>query len=428
MIKKFIEYFINIGIDKELPWDVNSKTRLLNKLGLVTFISIALMMIVRIATSPIRPYTSLIGLIVIVLVFICHKKQKLELAKHFASFGFPIMLIFIIYEEGATFGEFIVYLLCITLSYILYEDRPFIRNLTTIYNLVLAILSYLIAKANFENTISSNTLGSICLFIASILSIHFLMSFYQLEIKRKNQEKENLIDSIEDKNIELERFAHISSHDLKEPLRNIVSFAELSLKSHEKQNFTKTLEYLKIIKTNAYQMHDLVSETLEMISYDKDLIEPTKVNLNDIIKIVIELLTESIERKNVSITKDDTLPNILAHKNEMISLFKNLIENGIKYNDNKNPKISITHKRIGDNIIFAIKDNGIGIKDQYKDSIFEMYKRLSNKSKVSGSGLGLAICKKIVEKRGGNIWVESNFIAGSTFFFSVPNSIEVKLE
>ena len=423
MLQEQIQKLVNLGIDPEIDWNINSKVRLLNKLGIATFLTIIIMIFVRIASSPVTAFTSLWGLFVIILVFAAHSKHKYNLAKHIASFGFPIMLFLIIYAEGASFGEFIIYLLCITLSYILYEDNPFYKNLSTLYNLALAIGSYLYVTKYFPGSISSNTFGSICLFTASIFAIHFLMSFYQLEITRKNHEKEKLISSIGDKNIELERFAHITSHDLKEPLRNIVSFAELSLKSHQQNKSDKTAEYLEIIKTNAYQMHNLVSETLEMISYDKEFTKIAKVDLNEIIEIVKELLAESLSRENIVINSDDSLPTILSHKNEMISLFKNIIENGIKYNENIIPTITIASKRVNEKIIITIKDNGIGIKEQYKDSIFEMYKRLSNKSKISGSGLGLAICKKIVEKLNGNIWIESEFGFGSTFFISIPDNL-----
>ena len=225
---------------------------------------------------------------------------------------------------------------------------------------------------------------------------------------------------LEQSNNELERFAYIASHDLKSPLRNIISFLNLiqrKLRGHED---TDLQEYLRFATENAKQMHVLIQDVLEFSKVDSAPdIKKDRIDMNESIMLVVQNLQESIKETNAEILAD-ALPTIEGNSVQMLQLLQNLIGNGIKYNKNHFPKVEIKHNRVNGHHIFAVKDNGIGISQEYHEQIFEMFKRLHTRDEYKGTGIGLAICKKIVNNFGGRIWLDSNFGQGSIFYFTIP--------
>ncbi len=232
------------------------------------------------------------------------------------------------------------------------------------------------------------------------------------ELKQSNKE---LLKS----NKELERFAYIASHDLKEPLRNIVSFTRLIERKLKDNASEEIKEFLSFVINNSRQMHSLIEDVLEYSRIENIDSESTEVDLNEVIKSVVEVLSSTIQEKNVSIEQKN-LPIVEANASQIFLVIKNLIENGIKYNENPNPVILIETKKVEGFHHISITDNGIGIEEQYFDNIFGMFKRLHHRGEYQGSGLGLSICKKIIQNLGGEIWVESTAGKGSRFVFSLP--------
>ena len=145
----------------------------------------------------------------------------------------------------------------------------------------------------------------------------------------------------------------------------------------------------------------------------------SQVDMNEVLAIALKDLRTSNEESGAMITHGE-LPTIMADKSHMVLLLENLIGNAIKFRGQGAPQIHICAKRGRKNWIFAIKDNGIGIEPQYQERIFEMFQRLHTREEYEGTGVGLAIAKKIVERHGGRIWVESEEGRGSTFFFTIP--------
>lgn len=242
----------------------------------------------------------------------------------------------------------------------------------------------------------------------------------QLQVDEKTRELRDSNDKLKESNIELENFAYIASHDLKEPLATISSFSELLKKSSD--NFSPTSnQYLNIINNSSAQMKTLIQDILTFSKIDNSDLRIEKVDSSEIVEQVIASLKAQIESKKATIEIDKSLPSINAPKSELFQIFKNLIANGIKYNENPNAQIRISCEENKDKYIFSVKDNGIGIAPEHREKIFEMFKRLHTKDKYKGTGLGLAICKKIAEKLGGKIWIE-DAKPGSDFKFSIPTS------
>lgn len=242
------------------------------------------------------------------------------------------------------------------------------------------------------------------------------------EVLRRTKQLKNANVRLLDTNKQLENFASIASHDLKSPLRTVASFVSL-IKRRLKPHITdETQEYFDLVNTNIHQMNTMIANVLEFSrSSDKALAYET-IDAKELAKNLIKSISSYVTDKNATIEIDD-LPTIQADKVKLYVVFKNLIENGMKYNQNDIPTIHISSKKDKDGFVFSVQDNGIGISEEYQQSIFDMFKRLHSRQEYEGTGIGLAYCKKIIEQHQGKIWVESQKGQGSTFFFTIPTRL-----
>ncbi len=228
--------------------------------------------------------------------------------------------------------------------------------------------------------------------------------------------------AIEKKNEELREFNHIISHDLQEPINTIISFTtllseEISNKSDLTEIEKKSFSY---ISEASHRIKSLIKSMLEykMIGESSEL-EMVTVDCNQIVQQVIDDLTDSIRQANVSFNIGN-LPTLTGYDVELRILFQNLISNAIKFRKFDRALQVDIYAEVKDEIWqFVIKDNGIGIEEQYLERIFGMLQRLNNKDKYEGNGIGLAYCKKIIELHNGKIWVESELDKGSSFYFTI---------
>ena len=238
----------------------------------------------------------------------------------------------------------------------------------------------------------------------------------------QEQNEQSLIQNrkLERKNDELQRFAYIASHDLKEPLRNIGSFATLLKRRFKGELGEEADDYIDFITNNVSRMYDLLHEILIYSKLENEDILEELVSLEEVVNMVIGTFKGKIMENGVDIMVAN-LPDVKGHKLHLGQLFQNLISNSIKYSDKKNPKveIGIKEKFQGNDIVFFVKDNGIGIDMEFRDQVFEIFKRLHGKDDYEGTGVGLAICKKIVNQNNGEIWVESELGKGATFYFTL---------
>ena len=219
-------------------------------------------------------------------------------------------------------------------------------------------------------------------------------------------------------NQNLEQFAYIASHDLKEPIRTISNFTQLLQLSYAPQLETKGVELLGAIVSRAKQMNQMIQDLLTFSRIEKGAQIKCVVDCNDVLKSVLKNLQSTIENNNAEISSV-ILPKIEGIFSQFVQLFQNLINNAIKFRQVAPPQIHITVKDENSHFLFSVTDNGIGIKEEYQQQIFTIFNRLHDNSTFEGSGIGLATCKKIVEQHGGHIWVKSYEGKGSTFFFTI---------
>ncbi len=225
-------------------------------------------------------------------------------------------------------------------------------------------------------------------------------------------------------NIELERFAYLASHDLKEPLRTVTSFTKLFKEEYSDQFDENASKYLSFIENASARMITLTNDLLVYSQLDDKSLNFQNVNLNALINNITEDLFNTILENNAKI-RVDKLPNITCDSLQIKQLFQNLIANSLKYRSEKDPIIHIGCIKKQSHFIFYLKDNGIGIAPKYHTQIFEVFKRLHTQSEYEGTGIGLANCKRIIDNHQGKIWVESKEAEGAKFLFTIPK-IKVK--
>jgi PAS domain S-box-containing protein len=219
-------------------------------------------------------------------------------------------------------------------------------------------------------------------------------------------------------NADLEQFAHIASHDLQEPLRMVASFTELLARKYKGRLDKDADEFISIAVDGANRMKQLINDLLAFsrVGSKAKPFEPT--DLNEAFNHAVGNLAVTI-KEHGAVIEADPLPVLMADRAQMVQLSQNLISNAIKFHSLMQPQIKISASHKDGLWTFSIRDNGIGIEAQDIERIFTVFQRLHGKRDYPGTGIGLAICKKIVERHGGRIWVESEPGKGSTFFFTI---------
>ncbi len=236
---------------------------------------------------------------------------------------------------------------------------------------------------------------------------------YSIQLEKSKSELEII-------NKDLEMFTYAVSHDLKSPLNNILTISQL-IKSDSIEFNTNKLEEINFIIDSAEKMNVLIQDILNFARTGAKDLSAERINIKDLITEKLSLIDSSIMNKfaEVDIQMQDSLIN--CYPDLMGILFFNLINNGLKFNDAKEPKVVCKISESSSEFLFSVSDNGIGINPKFKDEIFNPFKRLGGK-KIEGSGLGLSICKRIVKLHNGKIWVEDNPSGGSNFLFTIAKT------
>ena len=241
------------------------------------------------------------------------------------------------------------------------------------------------------------------------------------DMRNAKIELENKAKELERSNAELEQFAYVASHDLQEPLRTVSSYVQLIADRYKDKLDKDANEFIDFAVDGSNRMRLLINSLLEYSRVNKikpfEWVEPVEI-IEDVLQDIKDKVAES-----GAIVKYAKLPKIYADPVLIGQLFQNLIGNAIKFRDGKPPEVKITGKRQDGEVLFSVEDNGIGIKSEYDDKIFIIFQRLNSREKYPGTGIGLSICKKIVERHGGRIWVESEPGKGATFYFTIKTTL-----
>lgn len=241
--------------------------------------------------------------------------------------------------------------------------------------------------------------------LAPIMVEAFLRKKAEEEIMRSNKE--------------LEQFAYVASHDLQEPLRQIVGFTQMIEKRYAAQLDESGVEFIGYIVEGGKRMQALIQDLLTYSRVGRGGRQRAFTNIQDVIEAAIRNLGASIEESHAVVTHD-TMPVLKVDRLQMVQVFQNLIGNAIKFRGEADPRIHIGACPEANTWLFSVSDNGIGFQPQYTRRIFEVFQRLHNREEYPGTGIGLPICKRVVENHGGRIWAESEPGKGATFYFTIP--------
>ena len=238
--------------------------------------------------------------------------------------------------------------------------------------------------------------------------------------KRAEEALKEKTEELVRSNAELEQFAYVASHDLQTPLRAISGYLNLLSRRYEGRLDPEANRFIQRTNQSVQRMQRLINDllTYSRVSTRGNPFQPT--DCNTVLKEVLDTLQPSIEETGAVITCH-SLPTVSGDSGQLAQLFQNLVDNAIKFRGEKAPQINIDAERSDGNWLFSVRDNGIGIDPKYAERIFLIFQRLHTLDKYPGTGIGLSICKKIVERHGGRIWVDSQEAEGSTFRFIIPD-------
>ena len=238
------------------------------------------------------------------------------------------------------------------------------------------------------------------------------------DLVEARQKLEESVAELGRSNADLQQFAYVASHDLQEPLRMVSSYTQLIARRYKGKLDADADEFIAFAVDGANRMQRLI---LDLLAYSRvntagRQFEPTA--METVLKAALNNLTNAVKESQAIITHDP-LPAVMGDDKQLAQLFQNLLSNAVKFGGAQPPRIHISAKQADGEWLFSVRDHGIGLDPQYADRIFVIFQRLHTREEYPGTGIGLAICKKIVERHGGRIWVESELGKGATFYFTL---------
>lgn len=355
------------------------------------------------------------------LFFLCTK------GKHEISLGLVSVLIILLSLDLARSGlhtSSIIYWTLMPVGMALLFKNKMIKHLMFITCMLCFFLTSVVM--DYDLNIYITYISSTSIYYLAILNFVNFVERKQEEIDQVLKEKEKAIVDLKARNNNLQQFSYICSHDFKEPLRNIGSYSSLIQKKMSSQQLDKEYEeYFEFIDSSVITLSNII-QTLKVFTEvnGRNNFGSQKIILKDLFNNTSRNLSGLIEAKKAKVVFNNDSGEDFIYSSEygLGLIIQNLVQNALKFNQSLQPKVIVTLENTNENLLLKVKDNGVGVEEQYLRYIFEPFKTMNNKSTSNSSGLGLAICKEISDKISGEIWAESTVGKGSTFYVRLNNT------
>ncbi len=441
MLNHLINYFVHPNLKNE----THTYYRALAFICLNLFFCIsALLMdiVVRLLDLQNDPNLIVTFLIFLSILFITKKYGNLILSGNLLAFISFLVLAVTVPDSGGLYSDNLIWMIISPMIALLFTNK---RSGSIWLVLLLGFIEYQYyqfdktnSAVNFKPTDSTYYFVSFFLlfiFVYGIISIFekgqslIIQELSEQKIKLEAQQqiiiqKNAELLAIEEKlllsNKELEHFAYVASHDMKEPLRMIGMYTQLTRKKLSGQLENSTTEYMNYVIDGVSRMQNLLNDLLQYSRLNKNQKDIKPVNFNNVLAVVrhnLQILIKETETQIIA----DPLPILTASVSEISQLFQNLIANSIKFRKKGiPPQIEIGVTDEDGFFVFSFKDNGIGIEKEFQERVFNVFEKLHTHQEYEGSGIGLSTCRKIIHNMGGKIWIESLFGQGTCFYFTIP--------
>lgn len=419
IFRKTYQFIISRGVSDDYT-EYDQQTSLINLMVLFSSLGSLLVCIESIyidSTFSIFVTLYIAFLYTIVLVF--HHLKWTEFARLHICLIVPSWLFIAIIYTGKGFSQEAASLATVIAIYLFYREEVVLCWSLIIYNILVYLVPSIYVSINGPlGDVPDLQTDDYAVYIGSIGWIALSFFFFEKKTTDFIHTLKSNNEELNQKNEQLEEFTHIVSHDLQEPLLTISSLTSY-LKKKEEDKFSETVKQsLSYLDASSDRMRKMIKGLLDHIEIGRSN-DRVEVNLQMLVEDILKSLNGSIKANKATI-KVDELPVVIGHDIELSLLFQNLIANAVRYRKPKEePVITISTGEKKDFYEFSISDNGIGIDEKYYKKIFQVFQRLHNREEYEGTGIGLAHCKRIVERHGGEIWVESQEGIGSTFFFTL---------
>jgi len=243
--------------------------------------------------------------------------------------------------------------------------------------------------------------------------------------KALRQENKQAQEDLARSNRDLEQFAYVASHDLQEPLRMVATYTQLLAERYAGKLDSNADKYIHYAVEGALRMQKLVQDLLAFSRVGRQGRALENVDSNAVLQVALKNLEAAIQESGTKV-EHAQLPQVIADSSQLVQVFQNLIGNAIKFRGAEPPLIRVGAESMGQELVFSVADNGIGIAPEDREQVFVIFRRLHTHAEYAGNGIGLSICKKIIEQHGGRIWVESEPGRGSIFYFGLPAKASIQ--
>ncbi len=406
--------FANIAnLDPNLPY------LLLYLTGISLIISIVILWVINRYWSS-RIAGSVFVLLLILSLTLSSAPQEVTSGRALFMFTIPILIAGSIVHPSAGFLAAAIVSIIINYLIIIDPNLSSPNFLSPLGFFLIALIAWLWSRS-LERTLVDLQLSNKQLEqkSAELETTNLRLREENLERRRAETELAQQAEVLKRTNAELQQFAYISTHDLREPLRNVRVYAELLESRYQGALDDKADKYIQFIVRGATRMQLLITDLLAYLSVGDVNASFRETDMNRLVGQAIEDLATLIKENSAVITHD-LLPTLQVDPGQMTHLFQNLLSNAIKFRRAEPPCVHIGAEQQSDHWLFSVADNGIGLDTAYDDRVFVIFQRLHTKEKYDGTGMGLAISKKVVENHSGRIWFTSNPDEGTTFFFTIP--------